>query len=248
VSPLTFVIFKGLKLLVSERERVMFKVSVSTQADAVPDPPGGLRYCKQCKDWLPIDNFPCGKRRYCCKAHRWEKSGKQARRKQMADSKKQLLFTLWVKAYSDSKRFKPALVDTPTKYGASNNARVNISQKEIEQLLRGMVESYCLTSTKRTMYEDLTELGKTTAIVPISPTELVSISNAVLVPSVVKRHLFKAFKLDGVEGYVKALHTVETHPNTVFRPSVEQLSAMQETLVSKNDTDSKCLIKENIYT
>ena len=47
---------------------------------------------------------------------------------------------------------------------------------------------------------------------------------------------------------VFALHTVETHPNTVFRPSVEQLSAMQETLVSKNDTDSKCLIKENNYT
>ena len=36
VSPLTFVISKGLKLLVSERERAMSNVAVSTHTDAVP--------------------------------------------------------------------------------------------------------------------------------------------------------------------------------------------------------------------
>ena len=77
------------------------------------------------------------------------------------------------------------------------------------------------------MYEDLAELGRTTAIVPISPTELVSISNAVLAPSVVKRPVFMALTLDGVEGYVKALRILKKHPNTGFMPSVQQISAMQ---------------------
>jgi hypothetical protein len=214
----------------------MSQISVSTQTDSVPDPPGGRRYCKQCKDWRPLDSFPIGKRRYCCKAHRWEKFGKRAKSKHMANAKNKLIFTLWIKAYSDSKRFNSASADMHTKPGSSNHARVNISQKEIEQLLRGMVEMCCLTTTMCSMYEDLTDLGKHTAIVPIKPTELISVSNAVLVPSVVKRSLFKAFKLDGFDGYVKALRTAESQPNTVYRPSTEQLSAMQETLVSKTRT------------
>jgi hypothetical protein len=213
----------------------MSLISVSTQTDSVPDPPGGLRYCKPCKDWLPVDKFPIGKRRYCCKAHRWEKFGKRAKGKHMANAKNKLVFTLWLKAYSDSKRFNSASADM-TKPGSSNHARVNISQKEIELLLRGMVEMCCLTTTMCSMYEDLTALGKHTAIVPISPTELISISNAALVPSAVKRNLIKAFRFDGVDGYVKALRSAESQPNTVYRPSDEQLSAMQETLVLKHST------------
>jgi hypothetical protein len=214
----------------------MSLISASTQTESVPDPPGGLRYCKPCKDWLPVDNFPGGKRRYCCKAHRWEKFGKRAKCKHMANAKNKLVFTLWIKAYSDSKRFNSASADMHTKPGSSNHARVNISQKEIEQLLRGMIEMCCLTTTFCSMYEDLTDLGKLTAIVPISPTELISISNAALVPSIVKRNLFKAFKFDGFEGYVKAFRTAESQAKTVYRPSAEQLSTMQETLVLKNST------------
>jgi hypothetical protein len=46
----------------------MSKVSVSTRTDAatdaVPDPTGKLMYRAQCKDWLPVDSFACGKHRY----------------------------------------------------------------------------------------------------------------------------------------------------------------------------------------
>jgi hypothetical protein len=213
---------------------------IDTQCDSkthprVPDPEGG-RYCTTCRDWLPVENFPSGKRRYCCKMHRWERFGKLAKRKHMANTENKLLFALWVKAYSDSKLFKPIWEDAPTKPGSSNTMRVNISQKEIEQLLHCMVKTFHITSTMCTMYKDLVEFGKRTAIVPISPEEIVSLENAALVPSTVKRQLLKAFRLDGLEGYTRTLRIAQTQTNIVFRPSTEQLCEMQHTLVSKTRT------------
>jgi hypothetical protein len=87
-----------------------------------------------------------------------------------------------------------------------------------------------------TMYKDLVELGRSTAVVPVSPEEMVTISNAALVPSTVKRQLLKAFRSDGIEGYKRALRVAEAQTNTVFRPSTEQLCEMQEKLVSNSKT------------
>ena len=224
---------------------VMSTVSVGTQTEPidaykirprVPDP-AGSRYCTTCKTWLPVDKFPSGPRRYCCKLHRWEKFGKQAKRKHMKNTENQLLFKLWVKAYSDSKLFKSVWDDAPTNQESSNTvARVNISQKEIKTLLQYMVKSFHVTSTMCTMYKDLVELGKNTAIVPISPKEIVSLSNVALVPSTVKRQLLKAFRLDGINGYTRALRVAEAQPNIVFRPSPEQLCEMRETLIPNSKT------------
>jgi hypothetical protein len=206
---------------------------ISETHHSVPDPEQG-RYCKLCKSWKPVNNFPSGKRRYCCKLHRWERSGKLAKRKHMATGENKLLFGLWIKVYSDSKLFNHVWENTPTKPGSSNTAmRVNISHEEIKQLLISMVNTFNVAST---MYHDLVELSKCTAIVPISPTELVSLENAALVPSTVKRQLLKAFRSDSIEGYTRVLSMAETQINVVFRPTNEQLCEMQEMLVSKNKT------------
>ena len=198
---------------------------------SVPDPEEGS-YCKPCKAWLPVKNFPSGKRRYCCKLHRWERFGKLAKRKHMATGENNLLFGLWIKVYSDSKLFNPVWKNTPANLGPSHTAmRVNISHGEIKQLLTSIVNTFNVAST---MCHDLAELSKRTAIVPISPTEIVSLENAALVPSTVKRQLFKAFRLDGIKGYTRALSMAEAQTNVVFRPTTEQLCEMQETLASND--------------
>jgi hypothetical protein len=157
-----------------------------------------------------------------------------AKRKHMASGENKLLYGLWIKVYSDSKLFTPVWDNTPTRPGSSNSAmRVNISHGDIKLLLISMVETFNVASTT---CHDLVELSKRSAIVPISPTELVSIDNAALVPSAVKRQLLKAFRSGGIAGYIRALSMAETQTNVVFRPSNEQLCAMQETLVSKTET------------
>jgi hypothetical protein len=231
----------------------MTTVSVGAQTEPIdskinfriPDPEGN-RFCTNCQSWLPVGNFPSGPRRYCCKIHRWERFGKQAKRKHMANTENKLLFTLWLKAYSDSKLFKSVWDNAPAKQGSSNPvAQVKISQKEIKKLLQCMVNTFNITSvvntfnitsTMNTMYKDLVELGRSTAVVPVSPEEMVTISNAALVPSTVKRQLLKAFRSDGSEGYKRALRVAEAQTNTVFRPSTEQLCEMQEKLVSNSTT------------
>jgi hypothetical protein len=223
----------------------MTTISVGTQTEPidtqctsnihfrVPDPKG-CRYCTTCKDWLPVENFPSGKRRYSCRKHRWENFGKQAKRKQMSNTENKLLWTLWIKAYSDSKLFQSLCEETPTNPVPSKPMGVNISQKEIGHLLYCMLRTLDVTSTLCTMFDDLTDLGKRIALVPISPNEKLSLSNAALVPSTSKRQLFRAFRAKGLHGYTSTLRIIETQRNIVFRPSTEQLCEMQETLVSKH--------------
>ena len=66
---------------------------------SVPDPEEG-RYCKPCKAWLPVQNFPSEKRRYCCKLHRWERFGKLEQHKHIANAGKKLLFGFRIKVYA----------------------------------------------------------------------------------------------------------------------------------------------------
>jgi len=205
-------------------------------APRIPDP-DGKRYCTACKAWLPVKNFPTGKRRYSCKLHRWERFGKSAKAKHMANAENKLLNTLWLKAYSDSKLFKPVGADAPTTPESSNPvARVNITHKQINKLIQCMVDTFRFKSNLCSMYKDLLELAKHTALVPIEPTEVVSFENAALVPSSVKRQLLKAFRQDGAHGYRRALRVAEAQEKLVFKPTSDQLSKMQETLVSNRKT------------
>ena len=206
---------------------------VSTLNLSVPDPREG-RYCKLCKDWLPVENFPSGKRRYICNLHRWERFGRLAKRRHFANSENKIVFGYWLKIYSDAKWFKSVWEATPTKPGSSTIAmRVNIYQKEIKLLLQCMVDSFDIKSSICHTYRDLADLGKRTAIIPISPTQIVSLKNAALVPSTLKRQLLRVFRQDGIEAYKTQLRIAETAENAVFIPSSDQLCAMRETLVSE---------------
>ena len=33
----------------------------------IPDPPNGVRFCRKCNSFLPLSDFPTGRRRYECK-------------------------------------------------------------------------------------------------------------------------------------------------------------------------------------
>ena len=189
----------------------------------VPDPQEG-RWCKTCKTWVPVKSFPSGKRRYSCNLHRWAQTGKKSHQKRMATGQNKILNGIWIKAYSDSKLFAPVWKNTPTKTGSNNVKRVNITPVEIKGLLFHMVQTFNVPANTRV------DLFKVSAIVPISPTSPVSIGNAALVPTDIKRLLLKAFRVGGITGYTHALNLAETQENIVFRPSNQQLDAMQETL------------------
>jgi hypothetical protein len=134
---------------------------------------------------------------------------------------------LWEKAYDDSKRFSRAWRTLEEGKAESNNhAHVKITQREIEQLL--------LTATdysSKEVFDNPMEFARRIAVVPVNPKEVLSLSNVALVPSHVKKRLFRAFKLDGLAGYTTALTEAErSTKSAVFLPSQEQLVKMQSAM------------------
>jgi hypothetical protein len=194
----------------------------------VPDAPGGVRFCTVCDRFLPVDEFPSGPRRYSCKKHMWATAGKRAKAKRMADTNKMILFRLWGKAYDDSKRFHCArrtLDDTDTQ--PMNHAHISITQLEIEQLLYTATDYFSTA-----VYDHHREFAKRIAVVPVNPKEVLSLCNAALVPTTVKRQLFRAWKLDDLEGYNNLFLESERSTNSIFRPSQEQIEVMQSMMKS----------------
>jgi len=194
----------------------------------VPDAPGGIRFCTACDSFLPVGEFPLGPRRYSCKKHMWATGGKRAKERRMADTNKMILFRLWGKAYDDSKRFQPAWRTLDDTDQAMNHANISITQREIEQLL-------CIAAKNSSMavYDHLqASQARTLAIVPVNPKEVLSLCNAALVPTTVKRQLFRSWKLDGLGGYTNLFQESERSTNSVFRPSPEQIELMQSMMNS----------------
>jgi hypothetical protein len=145
----------------------------------------------------------------------------------MADTNKRILFRLWGKAYDDSKRFNGAWKTLDDVAGRPmNHAFISITQREIEQLL-------CMATDFSSMAVDdhPMEFARRIAVVPVNPKEVLSLSNAALVPNTVKRQLFRSWKLDGLEGYTNLFHEAEcsaaSSTKYVFRPSQEQIEMMQ---------------------
>ena len=189
----------------------------------VPDPPGGIRFCTICDGFRPVSEFPTGPRRYTCKVHMWETTGKRVKAKMMSDSNTRILFRLWGKAYDDSKRFSSArrtLEDGEAQ--PKDHANVSITQREIEQLLCTATDY-----SVKGMYNNPTRIAKQIAVVPINPTEVLSLSNAALVPNTVKRQLFRAWKTGGLEGYTKNIREAEKSSDSVFFPTQDQIKMMR---------------------
>jgi hypothetical protein len=215
-------VFKSLRCV------LVFKMMVKKHR--VPDAPGG-RFCTGCDGFRPVSEFPTGPRRYSCKMHMWTTAGKKAKAKRMADTNKRILFRLWGKAYDDSKRFNRAwktLDDIDSQ--PNNQAHISVTQREIEQLL-GMATAMATDYSSMEVQDDPMEFAKRIAVVPVNPKEGLSLSNAALVPNTVKRQLFRAWKLEGLEGYTKLFHEAEcsaaSRTKCVFRPSHKQIEMMQ---------------------
>ena len=88
------------------------------------------------------------------------------------------------------------------------------------------------------------EFARRIAVVPRNPKEVLSLKNAALVTNTVKRKLFRAFKLDGLQGYTNAFSEAQRGSRNLFLPTREQMKTMQSTIntlleagvcVSKND-------------
>ena len=209
--------------VVSEFEREMVKKM------RVPDASGGIRYCTACDSFIPVGKFPLGPRRYTRKKHSWDTAGKKAKAKRMADTNKRILTRLWEKAYDDSKRFSRAWITLEEGKAESNNhAHVKITQREIEQLLFTATDY-----SSKEVFDNPMEFASRIAVIPVNPREVLSLSNAALVPSPVKRRLFRAFTLDGLAGYTNTFSEAGRRTKSgVFLPSQEQIKTMHSAMNS----------------
>jgi hypothetical protein len=61
------------------------------------------RYCRHCRKFLPVKDFPAGTRRYICRQHLYELVKLPARLRVQADNKRRVLVKLWARCRTDSK-------------------------------------------------------------------------------------------------------------------------------------------------
>jgi len=148
---------------------------------SVPDPPGGVRWCTHCEDFIPLPKFPNGTRRYVCKMHMWNAIGKHSSKKCMSDPRKRALHQVWGRAYTDARFFE--------------QPRIAITQAEINEILTCSVA------------DGIDKDGvEGVAIVPADPTKTLSASNSAIVTTSTRRVLMKQWKKLGTAGYCKLLH------------------------------------------
>jgi hypothetical protein len=156
----------------------------------------------------------------------WENTGKKAKAKMMADTNTRILFRLWGKAYDDSIRFSRAcrtIEDGESQ--PKDHAKVSITKREIEQLLCTATDY-----SAKGMYDNPMRIAKQIAVVPVNPTEVLSLSNAALVSNTVKRQLFRAWKMGGLEAYTKNIREAEKSSKSVFFPTQEQIKMMRSVM------------------
>jgi len=150
----------------------------------VPDPPGGVRWCTHCEEFIPIPKFPSGTRRYVCRKHMWKASGKHPSKKWMSDPRQRALHQIWGRAYTDARFFE--------------QPRIAITQAEISEILTCSVADGI--DKDGVMYR-----AEGVAIVPADPTKTLSVSNSAVVTTITRRVLMKQWKKTGKEMYCKIL-------------------------------------------
>jgi len=80
------------------------------------------RFCRECREFLPITDFPGGVRRYICRQHMYQRVKKPAILRAKADGKKQVLHQLWYRCWADAKRF--------------GQTQIKLTQGEIAEILK----------------------------------------------------------------------------------------------------------------
>lgn len=141
--------------------------STRTRLTPVPDL-DGRRYCRVCKDFLPLTAFPRGQRRFTCRAHLWQRIGKRAQQKLSDKPRKKLLARMWMQLWKDRRVFGQTVVA--------------LKQADINALLEAF-----LGSSADQPLGDLT-------VLPRDPSVPVSSGNAVLVMKQARRELLAGFK------------------------------------------------------
>lgn len=144
-----------------------------------------MRFCTHCEDFISIDSFSSGARRFVCKAH-MKASAKRSTKKMLSNPKKRALAKVWARGYKDCRVFE--------------QTHIGVNQSEIDQLLQvGVVDEI---GKNVVLYENVAE---GIALVPIDPTNVLCISNAVLVTPATRKLLMSRWKRFGKEGYCKLL-------------------------------------------
>ena len=74
----------------------------SCKMTPIPDHPGGQRFCRQCKNFLPISQFHAGVRRFECRTHALERAGRY-RKIAIPDASRRALARVWHAFWVDSR-------------------------------------------------------------------------------------------------------------------------------------------------
>ena len=80
------------------------------------------RYCRHCRKFLPVKDFPAGRRRYICREHLYQRVKLPARLRVQADDKRRVLVKLWARCRTDSKNL--------------GQTRIQLNQSEIAEILK----------------------------------------------------------------------------------------------------------------
>ena len=75
----------------------------------VPDL-AGRRCCRICQDFLPLTAFLRGQHRFTCRAHLWQRIGKQAQQKLSDKPRKKLLARMWMQLWKVQRMFGQTVV------------------------------------------------------------------------------------------------------------------------------------------
>ncbi|KAJ1466457.1 hypothetical protein T484DRAFT_2478116 [Baffinella frigidus] len=190
--------------------------------DAPGEPYGSVRTCD---NFLSVDVSPREPRRYSCK-HHGTSTAQKAKAKRMRETNQRIVYRLWGKACGDSKRFICAWksLDGAVRVHTTMQGHVSITLCEIEQLLCAATDY-----PSREVYDSPMEFVRRITVVPRNPKQLYH-SLTLLVTNTVKRKLFRAFKLDGLQGYTNALSEARRGSRNVFLPTLEQLTTMQSAM------------------
>jgi len=141
--------------------------STRTRLAVVPDL-DGRRYCRVCKDFLPLTAFPRGQRRFTCRTHMWQRIGKRAQEKLSNKPRKKLLARMWMQLWKDRLVFGQTLVE--------------LRQADVNTLLEVFLGSAGADQP----------IGKL-AVLPRDPSVPLSNTNAVLAPKQARRELLVGY-------------------------------------------------------
>ena len=149
-------------------------------------------------DYLPVESFPLGKRRYLCKRHTWLRLNKPSKERVLADPLKKLLWVLWKRCWNDAK----------TVFG---HTRIALLQGDIAKVLSelefegGGGNGAFFDKVKGAACDTVEPAKSAIAFLPENPAQLLSQENFVIVHMDVRRDMLRAYRDGGVERYGEAL-------------------------------------------